>query len=220
MVYVSLTPGYLCVLCGKRLNVESCRTFHCFHAINSGGDMSKQPLLLMILDGWGINPHRENNAIAQAQTPEHDPALRRLPLYRHRHLGHVGGAARRADGELGGGAPEHRRRTDRLPGPDPDQQGDRGRRFLHQSGAPGLHRQDQGRRRAAPPGRPALRRRRPLPQHPPLCPAGAGPAGRAAGGVRPLPAGRPRHPAPERRASTWPSWKRKSTGSASGGSPR
>jgi 2,3-bisphosphoglycerate-independent phosphoglycerate mutase len=31
--------------------------------------MSRQPLLLMILDGWGLNPHRENNAVAQARTP-------------------------------------------------------------------------------------------------------------------------------------------------------
>ena len=31
--------------------------------------MPKKPLLLMILDGWGINPHAEANAIAQARTP-------------------------------------------------------------------------------------------------------------------------------------------------------
>lgn len=31
--------------------------------------MAKQPLLLMILDGWGLNPRRENNAVAQARTP-------------------------------------------------------------------------------------------------------------------------------------------------------
>jgi 2,3-bisphosphoglycerate-independent phosphoglycerate mutase len=31
--------------------------------------MTKKPLLLMILDGWGINPERESNAIAQAKTP-------------------------------------------------------------------------------------------------------------------------------------------------------
>lgn len=31
--------------------------------------MSKKPLLLMILDGWGINPETENNAVAQAKTP-------------------------------------------------------------------------------------------------------------------------------------------------------
>jgi 2,3-bisphosphoglycerate-independent phosphoglycerate mutase len=31
--------------------------------------MQKQPLLLMLLDGWGISPRRENNAIALAKTP-------------------------------------------------------------------------------------------------------------------------------------------------------
>lgn len=31
--------------------------------------MPKQPLLLMILDGWGLNPDREHNAIARARTP-------------------------------------------------------------------------------------------------------------------------------------------------------
>jgi 2,3-bisphosphoglycerate-independent phosphoglycerate mutase len=31
--------------------------------------MPKKPLLLMILDGWGLNPHAESNAIARAKTP-------------------------------------------------------------------------------------------------------------------------------------------------------
>ena len=31
--------------------------------------MAKKPLLLMILDGWGINPENDANAIAQAKTP-------------------------------------------------------------------------------------------------------------------------------------------------------
>ena len=31
--------------------------------------MPKKPLLLMILDGWGINPEAESNAVAQARTP-------------------------------------------------------------------------------------------------------------------------------------------------------
>ncbi|MBJ6751722.1 2,3-bisphosphoglycerate-independent phosphoglycerate mutase [Geomonas anaerohicana] len=31
--------------------------------------MPKKPLLLMILDGWGINPEQEANAVAQAKTP-------------------------------------------------------------------------------------------------------------------------------------------------------
>jgi 2,3-bisphosphoglycerate-independent phosphoglycerate mutase len=31
--------------------------------------MAKKPLLLMILDGWGLNPEGESNAIARAKTP-------------------------------------------------------------------------------------------------------------------------------------------------------
>jgi 2,3-bisphosphoglycerate-independent phosphoglycerate mutase len=40
--------------------------------------MSK-PLLLMILDGWGINPHRENNAIALTAPPVMGRLLREYP---------------------------------------------------------------------------------------------------------------------------------------------
>ena len=31
--------------------------------------MAKQPLLLMILDGYGLNDRKEANAIAEANTP-------------------------------------------------------------------------------------------------------------------------------------------------------
>jgi 2,3-bisphosphoglycerate-independent phosphoglycerate mutase len=41
--------------------------------------MPKQPLLLMILDGWGLNPHRKNNAIAQARTPHMTRLCREYP---------------------------------------------------------------------------------------------------------------------------------------------
>lgn len=41
--------------------------------------MPKQPLLLMILDGWGINPKPENNAIAQAHTPNMDRLCAEYP---------------------------------------------------------------------------------------------------------------------------------------------
>ncbi|GAB7025829.1 2,3-bisphosphoglycerate-independent phosphoglycerate mutase [Geotalea toluenoxydans] len=41
--------------------------------------MPKQPLMLMILDGWGINPQRENNAIAQARTPNMDRLCAEYP---------------------------------------------------------------------------------------------------------------------------------------------
>lgn len=38
-----------------------------------------QPLLLMILDGWGINPHQENNAVALARTPNMTRLSREYP---------------------------------------------------------------------------------------------------------------------------------------------
>jgi 2,3-bisphosphoglycerate-independent phosphoglycerate mutase len=41
--------------------------------------MAKQPLLLMILDGWGNNPNPANNAIAQAATPNMDRLCRDYP---------------------------------------------------------------------------------------------------------------------------------------------
>ncbi len=41
--------------------------------------MSKKPVLLMLLDGWGLNPRQENNAIAQAATPNMDRLCREYP---------------------------------------------------------------------------------------------------------------------------------------------
>ncbi|GLI37695.1 2,3-bisphosphoglycerate-independent phosphoglycerate mutase [Geobacter hydrogenophilus] len=38
-----------------------------------------RPLMLMILDGWGINPSAENNAVAQARTPNLDTLLATYP---------------------------------------------------------------------------------------------------------------------------------------------
>ncbi|CAG0949700.1 partial 2,3-bisphosphoglycerate-independent phosphoglycerate mutase, partial [Geobacteraceae bacterium] len=38
-----------------------------------------RPLMLMILDGWGINPSAENNAVALARTPNLDHLLATYP---------------------------------------------------------------------------------------------------------------------------------------------
>ncbi|ABB33416.1 phosphoglycerate mutase, 2,3-bisphosphoglycerate-independent [Geobacter metallireducens RCH3] len=38
-----------------------------------------RPLMLMILDGWGINPSAEHNAVAQARTPNLDTLLATYP---------------------------------------------------------------------------------------------------------------------------------------------
>jgi 2,3-bisphosphoglycerate-independent phosphoglycerate mutase len=37
------------------------------------------PLVLLVLDGWGIRPERDNNAIALARTPVYDELLARYP---------------------------------------------------------------------------------------------------------------------------------------------
>jgi len=42
----------------------------------------KRPLVLMILDGWGISPHCEGNAVCQARTPRLDGLFERFPSTR------------------------------------------------------------------------------------------------------------------------------------------
>lgn len=41
--------------------------------------MSKKPLVLMILDGWGINVRSEGNAVEKAKTPNFDRLIRHFP---------------------------------------------------------------------------------------------------------------------------------------------
>jgi 2,3-bisphosphoglycerate-independent phosphoglycerate mutase len=42
-------------------------------------DMPKKPLLLMILDGWGIAPETDSNAVAKAKTPNMDRLMAEYP---------------------------------------------------------------------------------------------------------------------------------------------
>ncbi|MBT1070745.1 2,3-bisphosphoglycerate-independent phosphoglycerate mutase [Pelotalea chapellei] len=58
----------------------------------------KKPLLLMILDGWGINPDSENNAIALAQTPNLTSLLADYP---HTSIHTSGMAVGLPDGQMG-----------------------------------------------------------------------------------------------------------------------
>ena len=37
------------------------------------------PLVLIVLDGWGLRPENDNNAIALARTPVYDALLQRYP---------------------------------------------------------------------------------------------------------------------------------------------
>jgi 2,3-bisphosphoglycerate-independent phosphoglycerate mutase len=60
--------------------------------------MTRHPLLLMILDGWGINPARENNAVALADTPNLDALLAEFP---HVPIQCSGMAVGLPDGQMG-----------------------------------------------------------------------------------------------------------------------
>ena len=44
--------------------------------------MSKKPVVLMILDGYGLNEKKEGNAVAQAATPVMDRLMAQCPFVR------------------------------------------------------------------------------------------------------------------------------------------
>lgn len=58
----------------------------------------KKPLLLMILDGWGINPNPSHNAVAMAKTPH---LTRFLNEYPHTQIRTSGMAVGLPDGQMG-----------------------------------------------------------------------------------------------------------------------
>ena len=60
--------------------------------------MPKKPLLLMILDGWGINPNPAHNAVALAKTPN---LTRLLAEYPHVSIRTSGMAVGLPDGQMG-----------------------------------------------------------------------------------------------------------------------
>jgi 2,3-bisphosphoglycerate-independent phosphoglycerate mutase len=60
--------------------------------------MARQPLLLLILDGWGLNTHQENNAIAQARTPNMTRLCREYPCS---DIGTSGLSVGLPDGQMG-----------------------------------------------------------------------------------------------------------------------
>src|SRR6185369_9990089 len=57
-----------------------------------------KPLLLMILDGWGINPDPANNAVALANTPNLDALMAKYP---HTKINTSGMAVGLPDGQMG-----------------------------------------------------------------------------------------------------------------------
>lgn len=60
--------------------------------------MRKNPLMLMILDGWGLNPNNKYNAISNANTPNYDRLIDRYP---HTTLEASGLAVGLPEGQMG-----------------------------------------------------------------------------------------------------------------------
>ena len=91
--------------------------------------MSKTMTALIIMDGFGINPAHEGNAIYQAGTPHLDELLKTYP---HTQIGASGmdvGLPDGLPGLLGGHAPEVHHRI------NPFQQAEHGARVLQARGA-------------------------------------------------------------------------------------
>ncbi|RRA49718.1 2,3-bisphosphoglycerate-independent phosphoglycerate mutase [Acidipila sp. EB88] len=67
-------------------------------SLSSAGSAYKRPLVLAILDGWGISPREENNAVALARKPTYDRLLREFPSTLLRASEHFVGLP---DGQMG-----------------------------------------------------------------------------------------------------------------------
>ena len=55
--------------------------------------MSKKPTVLMILDGYGLNDHKEGNAVLEGKTPVMDKLMAECPFVK----GNASGMAVRKD---------------------------------------------------------------------------------------------------------------------------
>ena len=53
--------------------------------------MSKKPVVLMVLDGYGLNENPEGNAIAMAKTPVMDRLMKEYPFVKGNASGLGGG---------------------------------------------------------------------------------------------------------------------------------
>lgn len=63
-----------------------------------GNSMSKKPVVLMILDGYGLNEKKEGNAVALAETPVMDKLMKEYPFVRGNASGMAVGLP---DGQMG-----------------------------------------------------------------------------------------------------------------------
>ena len=110
-------------------------------------DARPRPIVLVVLDGFGIGRDPAADAIAAAPDAPLARAARALAPQRPPGVGGRRRPAARPDGQLRGRPPEPRRRPAGAPGPAPDRRGDRGRLVRRAAGA-------ARRLRAGPPDRP------------------------------------------------------------------
>ena len=61
-------------------------------------EIPRRPVLLVILDGFGVNPSKRNNAVTEARTPCLDAYFSRFP---HTTLQASGAAVGLPDGQMG-----------------------------------------------------------------------------------------------------------------------
>ena len=126
-----------------------------------------RPLLLIVMDGYGINPRADANAVALARKPNLDAHRARLATHPARHLWPGRRAAGGADGQLRGRPPEHRRGQARLAGVHARQRRHPRRLVLRESRAAERHRARQTQWLEAAPLRADRRWRRPRAPKPP-----------------------------------------------------
>ena len=81
--------------------------------------MSKKPVVLMILDGYGLNDTCEANAVCEGKTPVMDQLMSQCPYVKGQASGLAVGLP---DGQLRGRTSEHGRGPHRVSGADPDHQ--------------------------------------------------------------------------------------------------
>lgn len=92
--------------------------------------MSRKPVVLMILDGYGLNKEKRGNAVLEANTPVMDRLMKECPFVEGNASGLAVGLP---DGQMGNsevGHLNHGRRPHRIPGADEDHKGHRGWGFF------------------------------------------------------------------------------------------
>ena len=89
--------------------------------------MSKKPVVLMILDGYGLNDNCEHNAVCEGKTPVMDQLMSQCPFVKGQASGLAVGLPEGQMGNLRGRTLKYGRRPCCIPGADKNYQVDQRR---------------------------------------------------------------------------------------------